>query len=93
MQLVHLSAILPAVLTAPVGVQRDISRSTGQTASTIHGNAAPASTSRLPAEVREHVVDVSRLALHGKVALISTWNQSIDAVFNPLIRELHRRGW
>lgn len=73
-------------------MQRDISRGTAQTTAAIHGQSLD-STKSPELQPEAQLIDASRLALHAQVALISTWNQAVDAVFNPVIRELHRRGW
>lgn len=76
----------------PHALQRDMVRNTAETAAALHGTRI---VSKVP--LREtadgHLVDASRVAMHAKVALISTWNTTVDATFNPVIRELHRRGW
>ena len=72
-------------------VQRDISRGTAQTTAAIHGQKLDTRSPELKPETQ--LVDASRLALHAQVALTSSWNQAVDTVFNPVIRELHRRGW
>jgi hypothetical protein len=73
-------------------MQRDISKGTAETAAILHGTRVASQVPRQDT-VDERLIDASRLALHAQVALISTWNQTVDAVFNPVIRELHRRGW
>ena len=67
-------------------------RNTAETAAALNGTRI---VSKVPlrAQADAHLVDASRIAVHAQVALISTWNQTIDAIFNPVIRELHRRGW
>lgn len=73
-------------------MQREISRSTRQTTAALHGDPVPEPV-RPQAHTKEQLVDISRVALHAQLAVLSTWNQSVDALFNPVIRELHRRGW
>ena len=73
-------------------VQRDISRSTALTTAAVHGQSASAGTST-GVDNEEQLVNASRMAQDAQIALASGWNQSVDAVFNPIIRELHKRGW
>lgn len=46
-----------------------------------------------PRLLEEEVAFAKHMGLHAVAALATTWNQSLDAVFQPVITELQKRGW
>lgn len=46
-----------------------------------------------PQLLEEEVAFAKHMGIHALAALASTWNQSVDAVFQPVISELQKRGW
>ena len=68
-----------------------MSRATALTTAALHGEELD--PGQAGAADTEAVLEASRMVVQAKATAISTWNQGVDAVFNPIIRELHRRGW
>jgi hypothetical protein len=65
-------------------------RSTAEVTGAIGGNVL---VSRVPREpLVEDVQTVRRGLLHVRAALETSWNQSLDAVFQPVIKLLQSRG-
>lgn len=72
-------------------LQREIFRSARDVAAEISGTTV---VSKVQTRLfDEEVALVKHMGLHAVAALATTWNQSLDAVFQPVITELQKRGW
>lgn len=85
--------VLPGqvVLNMLIGLQREVFRSARETSAQLNGTII---VSRVPRQLlEEEIAFAKHMGLHAVAALASTWNQSVDAVFQPVISELQKRGW
>ena len=72
-------------------MQKEIFRSAREVAAEISGATVVSKVQ--PRLLEEEVAFAKHMGLHAVAALATTWNQSLDAVFQPIITELQKRGW
>lgn len=78
-------------LNSAAPLQREMFHSARDTAARLNGTMIVSKVQ--PQILEEEIAFAKHMGLHALAALASTWNQSVDAIFQPVISELQKRGW